>query len=84
LPNGETIDYDFAFAIPNIWNWIVDASYSVLFTFSRIIPVNYLPFDRSKFVPLHDDVFISIANSFILVMLLIFIGIGLKRHFRRF
>lgn len=64
------------------WN---DFAYAALFTLYRVIPISYLPFQRSKLEPIGlDGLALSFLNSFILIILVIFIGIGLKRHFRRF
>jgi len=84
LPSGKIIQYQISFGLPNLKELISDLFYLFLFTFSKIIPVNYIPFDRTKFLTVHDDLFISLANSFILILLIILFGIGLKRHFRRF
>lgn len=80
------------------WNWKstfsgpaefwTDLPNALVFTIYRATPVSYLPYDRDKYGLLHHDFFwdiaLSLANSIVLILMIIFIGIGLKRHFRRF
>ncbi|MCP4581850.1 MAG: pentapeptide repeat-containing protein [candidate division Zixibacteria bacterium] len=58
---------------------------SLIYTVSRVLPVSYIstsPTDCYPFTTLGKIA--SVFNSVILIILVIFIGIGLKRHFRRF
>jgi hypothetical protein len=51
----------------------------------RLIPNNYFTAKDSIFIPIDDwGVFLTIVNTVILALFIVFIGIGLKRHFRRF
>jgi len=51
----------------------------------RLIPNNYFTSKDSTFIPIDDwGVFLTIVNTVILALFIVFIGIGLKRHFRRF
>jgi len=64
-----------------------DLFYAITFSLSRIIPTNYLPGFRMDIEcggiwPI--NFLLSFFNSFVLIFLLIMVGIGLKRHFRRF
>ena len=62
-----------------------DLGNAALFTLYRVIPVGYLPFHRSKYEPIGlDGLSLSFVNSVVLILLVVFIAIGLKRHFRRF
>lgn len=83
----RVINYDWQRALPNVWQLLGDFFHSVLFTLYRIIPVSYLPYQRLKF-DLVDygfwDLALTLANSVVLIVIIIFIGMGLKRHFRRF
>lgn len=63
---------------PTIWD-------SFVFSLYRILPTNYIPFARDFSVPNNIwGLIIPFFNTLILIILIIFIGIGLKRHFRRF
>jgi hypothetical protein len=91
IPSGSSatriINYDWQKALPNVWQFLGDFFNAVLFTLYRIIPVSYLPYQRLRF-DLVDygfwDLALTLANSVVLVLMIIFIGMGLKRHFRRF
>ena len=64
-----------------------DIFYSLAFTLSRIIPTNYFPGKPMDLSPLTGtpwDYLFSIFNSIVLVLMVVFVAIGLKRHFRRF
>jgi|GEM_PF-1077101 len=58
---------------------------SLLYTFSHVIPINYFPYQKFGFSALTTyGIFLSLFNSLSLIILVIFIAVGLKRHFRRF
>ena len=65
--------------------FLKDFSSAFVFSASRAIPVNYLGVSPSGYWDsgLYGQV-ITFFNSLILFILVIFIAIGLKRHFRRF
>lgn len=93
-PVGKYINYDISFSLQGAKNHILpgflcellkDYGHSLLFTLYRIIPVSYLPYQRSEFYPLgFDGMVVSFLNTAVLLLMVVFIGIGLKRHFRRF
>jgi len=56
-----------------------------LYTISRVIPANYFGSRASEYYAIgNSGSLIAFVNAVILVVLVIFIGVGLKRHFRRF
>lgn len=64
------------------WNHFV---YAMIFSIYRLLPLDYLPLDNSVFMPDGPSGLIwSFINSVVLILLLVFTGVGLKRHFRRF
>ena len=84
------INYDISFkwvAIKNIFSgefW-GDWFNSLIFTFYRLIPVNYMPSTESSITPIGlHGLILSLLNTLILISMITFIGIGLKRQFRRF
>ena len=93
-PVGKYINYDISFSLQGAKNHISPGflcellkhyGQSLLFTLYRIIPVSYLPYQRSEFYPLgFDGMVVSFLNTAVLLLMVVFIGIGLKRHFRRF
>jgi len=57
----------------------------LLYSLYRVIPTNYLPFPRIDIVPATlIGSLLAVVNSVILLLLVTFIGVGLKRTFRRF
>jgi len=84
------INYDISLkweAIRNIFsgeflgNWLN----SFVFTFYRLIPVNYMPYTDSTITPVGlQGLILALLNTLILILMITFIGIGLKRQFRRF
>jgi len=66
------------------WGDFFDA---LKFSLHHALPISYLPYLKEKF-SLVDHGFwstlLSLSNSILLILLIIFIGVGLKRHFRRF
>lgn len=84
---GRGINYDLMLNIPNIKSLISDLAVAAMFTLYRVIPTNYLPFNRQGLSPADSgfwDLLLSFANTVILLLMIIFTGMGLKRHFRRF
>ncbi len=58
---------------------------SLVFTFYRLIPVNFMPAPKYTLTPIGlDGQLWSILNTLILILMITFMGIGLKRQFRRF
>ncbi len=87
VPAKGSIDYDLAWDLPNLQELISDFGYSFLFSLYHIIPVSYLPYQRGEYVPLQlefSDLALAFCNTVVLLILVVFIGVGLKRHFRRF
>jgi len=84
--NGS-FNYDWGLPFPGWGNFLEDLGYSALFTLYRVIPVSYLPYERDKYGLLYNylpDFALSFLNTVVLIILIIFISVGLKRHFRRF
>ena len=84
--NGS-FNYDWGLPFPKWSEFLTDFGYSVFFTLYRVIPISYLPYERDKYGLLDNgisDLALSFFNTIILIILIIFIGVGLKRHFRRF
>lgn len=86
----KIINYEFSFNADGLitlftagfWS---DIFYSFLFTLYRIVPVGYLPFPKEQFLPIGGDgYFLAFLNTVVLILFLTFIGVGLKRIFRRF
>ena len=98
LFNGISVKYhgksfkDINYKLDLIWPppfevSLSDILYSLAFTLSRIIPTNYFPGKPMDLSPLTStpwDYLFSIFNSIVLVLMVVFVAIGLKRHFRRF
>jgi len=85
----KTINYDISlswYGLKNILNIpLKDVGYALGFALYRVIPISYLPYQGSGITPEGiGGLFLSFANTFVLILFVIFIGIGLKRHFRRF
>jgi len=63
---------------PNLWD-------SFIFALYRILPTNYIPYTRNFYVPPNFwGLLVPFLNTLVLIIMIAFIGIGLKRHFRRF
>ncbi len=89
--NGANLfDYSWDFSSQGFINsinlsWLSDFCTSIGFTFSRIIPLGYLPIPKEQFIATTPtEYIISIANTLVLLFFLTFIAVGLKRIFRRF
>ncbi len=84
------INYDLSLSREAIRNIIseefwVDWFSALVFTIYRLIPINYMPNTDGTTTPVGlDGLLFALLNTFILILLLTFIGIGLKRQFRRF
>ena len=69
----------------SIGDFIKEFGSSFGYSISQAIPKNYIPYKLSNLNPTNPfGVLWSILNTVVLWILIIFIGIGLKRHFRRF
>ena len=84
------INYDISFkweAIKNVYSGVfwMDWLNSLVFTFYRLIPVSYMPSSESAITPVGLDGMIwALLNTLVLILMITFVGIGLKRQFRRF
>ncbi len=78
----NVINYDWALSLPGIqtiWNdWLI----AIKYTLACFIPKSFLPEQWANISS--AGWFVSLLNSLVLILFVIFIGIGLKRHFRRF
>jgi len=92
LQVGEatTINYTFS---PNLeglksvfsWQYGGDFFTALVYSLYRIIPVSYLPKTPTSMTPIGlDGLFLSLINTLVMILMLSFIIIGLKRRFRRF
>lgn len=67
------------------WDFLRAIGNCLVFSFSRAIPVTYFGVSVSRYWDTGPyGQIITFFNSLILLILVIFIGVGLKRHFRRF
>jgi hypothetical protein len=90
--NNGYINYDLDFTkyynlieINFILKLIQDWFSSILYTFARILPVGYFKIGSSDIFELGTiDFILQLSNTVILILFATFIGIGLKRYFRRF
>lgn len=60
---------------------------ALTYTLSRLTPGGYLPLSKVEVFPLcpgFASFCWSLANSTSMLLMLVFVGVGLKRHFRRF
>lgn len=84
----ETVNYNFNFDyLSECLNgsWIHDFKTSILYTLSRAIPTGYLPISKENFLIFNSEGFmLSIFTTIWLLFLVIMVGVGVKRHFRRF
>lgn len=82
--------FDWTYKIVDIGNFgdfCNQTPVALKYTLYRILPQAYLPFGREGIVPLCNgpwDIALSIITTIVLLLLLVFTGIGFKRHFRRF
>ena len=91
---GDVISFNYKFSISyqglcNFFNADFWSNFGTAcsFNFNRIIPSAYKIYSDNVLMTQTDtfcDHLLSFSNTFVLASLLIFIGIGLKRHFRRF
>lgn len=73
------------FTLTDIISFIKDFLYSILFTISHILPLSFLNFEKINLNSLNIKEFLlMLSNSIVLLLLVTFIGVGLKRYFRRF
>ncbi len=83
----KSINFDMCVDLPNLSNLDSDMFSSLLFSLYHLIPLSYFRYGTKRFAPEalgNCDVLLSLTNSVVLIMLLVFVGIGLKRQFRRF
>jgi hypothetical protein len=84
---AKIINYDLSSNIGTLFScqlWC-DICETWKYSVYRLIPNNYFTSKDSTFIPIDDwGVFLTIVNTVILALFIVFIGIGLKRHFRRF
>lgn len=69
------------------WSFWKDYLTSVVFSIYRVLPISYLPFEKGQFALAEFglwDIFVSLLNSLVLAILLVFFGMGLKRNFKRY
>jgi len=92
LQVGEatTINYTFS---PNLeglksvfsWQFGGDFFTALVYSLYRIIPVSYFPKTPTSMTPIGlDGLLLSLFNTLVMILMLSFIIIGLKRRFRRF
>lgn len=79
----KTINYDLAWKAPDFGSLFYDLGTAAIFFISRILPINYVP-KQWQDITYDGWGLIPFANTLILILFIIFIGIGIKRHFRRF
>ncbi|MFH1892741.1 MAG: pentapeptide repeat-containing protein [Candidatus Zixiibacteriota bacterium] len=87
VPDRGTINYDLQLSLPNLGRLLYHFAYAILITLQRFIPISY----TSTQIPLLKaadtgilDIGLALLNTVVLVIMIVFTGIGLKRHFRRF
>ena len=69
----------------SVGNFIKEFGNAFGYALSQAIPKNYIPYKISDLNPTNPfGIAWSILNTIVLWILIIFIAIGLKRHFRRF
>ena len=76
---GRIISYEWALSLPNWTDWLISFQYTI----SRFLPKTYLPHNWAE-IETTGSGLIPFFNSVVLILFLVFTGIGLKRHFRRF
>lgn len=81
--SSQGIDYFKSF------NWCADYLNSVAFTFYRILPTSYFPIAKENVIIGKDlgefgSFIFSFLNITVLIVLIVLLSIGFKRHFRRF
>lgn len=86
--NGDDqLNYDWGGTWPGFCQATEHFGLALAYALYRIVPANYLPVERAQ-LGLSGTGFLDLAlpflNTVTLVILIVFIGIGLKRHFRRF
>ncbi len=89
VSNGNKINYCFT-SIGNwwdkfSWSFVWDFFIAILYTISHALPTSFFSDIKPDCSSGDDlDFIMLILNSVILIILIIFTAIGLKRHFRRF
>jgi uncharacterized protein YjbI with pentapeptide repeats len=88
ITKDDIINYSFnpsswnnIFKWQTIWDFIQAWFYSIFY----ILPRSYIPVARGDVAVSNIwDILLMFSNSVVLLIMILFIGIGLKRHFRRF
>lgn len=83
INNAEMINYDLACKTPDFVSLISDMGISAIFFITRILPINYIP-KQWQDITYEGWALIPFLNTLILIIFGVFIGVGLKRHFRRY
>ncbi len=88
FPGGVvTTEYKFFCFLSDfsVGNFLREFASAFGYSLSQAIPKNYIPYKISNLNPINPfGITWSILNTITLLILLVFIAIGLKRHFRRF
>ncbi|MBU2623944.1 MAG: hypothetical protein KKG33_00125 [candidate division Zixibacteria bacterium] len=87
VPSMGTINYDLRLSLPDFGCLFHHFCYAILITLQRFIPVSYVSSQIPLLRPADSgilDIGLTLLNTVMLVTMIVFTGIGLKRHFRRF
>ncbi len=85
MPDGTNINYILNLNFNDFS--VSDFINAFLFSLYHIIPGNYLALVETGFGSSGSDpwnILLNLSNTVVLIILVVFIGVGLKRHFRRF
>lgn len=82
LHKMQFLQTDVSFLLKN--EFVQNFLYAVNFSLFRLIPFDYLPLEYLNVPDGPFGLFWAFANSITLISLVIFTGLGLKNHFRRF
>ncbi len=89
-PINTPINYTFSpnlEGLKSLFSWQFGGNFltALIYSLYRIIPVSYLPKTTTSMTPIGlDGLFLSLINTLVMILMLSFIIIGLKRRFRRF
>ncbi len=90
IASEKIINYDISFTLDGIRNFgqlFSDFLKALEYTLYKILPTSYLPFPSIGICPSDSgiwDFIPTLLSTVTLALMIIFTGIGLKRHFRRF